>query len=90
MVIIVNMVIPDYDVPMPQALPPTDQRIRDAIRQALNTEPRITQAALAERLGISQPAVAALINGTRGQVPQSLINMLDALGLELTVQRKET
>lgn len=88
MFIIVNMVIPAYDAPMPTPLSPTDQRIRDSIREAMAQEPRTTQAALADRLNISQPAVAALLNGTRGQIPQSLLNLLDALNLELTVQRK--
>ncbi|MFC4637019.1 helix-turn-helix domain-containing protein [Deinococcus hohokamensis] len=73
---------------MPKDLTPTDQRIRDAVKDAMKQEPRVTQAALAERLGTSQPAVAALVNGSRGQIPQSLINLLDALGLEIVVQRK--
>lgn len=74
---------------MAKDLSPTDQRIRDAVREAMKGEPRITQAALAQRLGTSQPAIAALVNGSRGQVPQSLINLLDALDLELHVRPKE-
>lgn len=88
MLIIVNMLILRYDVYMP-TLSPTDQRIRDAIRDAMTSrDPRITQAQLAERLGISQPAVAALITGQRGGIPQSLLNLLEELGLELAAQRK--
>ncbi|MBB5234513.1 helix-turn-helix domain-containing protein [Deinococcus budaensis] len=75
---------------MPAALSPTDQRIRDALRAAMDgSSPRVTQQALADRLGVSQPAVAAMLAGRRGQVPQSLIDMLEALGLEIVVQPKQ-
>lgn len=48
----------------------------------------ITQQALADTLGIKQPSVAAIVSGDRGKIPQSLIAVLDALGLELTVRSK--
>ena len=52
------------------------------------SEQGLTQQALAERLGIKQPSVAAVISGARGTIPQSLIDVLDALNLELYVREK--
>ncbi|AWN24677.1 XRE family transcriptional regulator [Deinococcus irradiatisoli] len=55
----------------------------------MNAEsPRLTQADLALKLGIKQPSVAELLGGRRGRIPQSLIDLLDALDLELVVQPK--
>ncbi len=51
-------------------------------------EKGLTQAALAERLGIKQPSVADILTGRRGRQPESLLNLLDAAGLELTIQPK--
>lgn len=45
----------------------------------------MTHAQLASRLGIKQPSVTQLLNGTYGNIPQSLLKALDALGLELMV-----
>ena len=45
----------------------------------------MTHAQLASRLGIKQPSVTQLLNGTYGKIPQSLLKALDALGLEITV-----
>ncbi|WP_345465482.1 helix-turn-helix domain-containing protein [Deinococcus carri] len=76
---------------MSPLLSPTDLRIREAIRAAMEAEsPRLTQQALADRLSISQPAVAALLAGRRGQIPQSLVDLLDALGLEITLQPRSS
>jgi len=51
-------------------------------------DPRLTQQELAQRLGIKQPSVADLLSGRRGQVPQSLIDLLDALDLEIVIRPK--
>lgn len=51
-------------------------------------EEGVTQAALAERLGVKQPSVADILSGRRGRQPESLLNLLGALGLELTVTLK--
>ena len=51
-------------------------------------EKGLTQAALAKRLGIKQPSVADILSGRRGRQPESLLNLLDAAGLELTIQPK--
>ncbi|WP_345468165.1 helix-turn-helix transcriptional regulator [Deinococcus carri] len=84
------MFMASYDAGMSDGLSPVDRRIREAMRHAMETHsPRLTQSSLAERLGISQPAVAALLSGRRGQIPQSLVDLLDALNLELVVQEKE-
>jgi transcriptional regulator with XRE-family HTH domain len=65
-----------------------DRVIREAVKRAMR-ERGITQVELAKRLGIKQPSVADLISGRRGKQPQSLLDMLDALSLELTVKEKE-
>jgi len=76
---------------MPDDLSPTDTRIRETVRAAIERRnPRLTQLELAQKIGVRQPNVAALINGERGKVPQSLIDLLDALDLELVALPKGT
>ncbi len=65
----------------------TDKAIRDTLKRTMR-EQGLTQAALAERLGIKQPSVADILTGRRGRQPESLLNLLDAVGLELTIQPK--
>lgn len=65
----------------------TDARIREAIRQAMS-EQGVTQQAIANRLGVKQPSVSAVVSGSRGIIPQSLVNILDVLSLELVVRPK--
>ncbi|SMB89244.1 XRE family transcriptional regulator [Deinococcus hopiensis] len=68
-------------------LTPTDHEIRAAIRKAIQAQ-KVTQNELAQRLGVKQPSVADLLSGRRGRVPQSLVDLLEVLGLELMVQPK--
>ena len=63
----------------------TDARIRKAIEQTMNQK-GVSQADLARELGVTPQAVYPLLKGTRGKQPQSLLNVLEVLGLELTVQ----
>ena len=65
----------------------TDARIREAIRQAMS-EQGMTQQAVADRLGVKQPSVGAVVSGRRGVIPKSLIDILDVLSLELYVRPK--
>ena len=65
----------------------TDRKIREAIKKRMS-EKGITQRELGERLGITQGAVSQIISMERGKVPQSLIDVLEALDLELTVTDK--
>lgn len=65
----------------------SDKAIRDTVKRVMHKE-GLTQAALAERLGVKQPSVADILSGRRGRQPESLLNLLDALGLELTVTPK--
>jgi predicted XRE-type DNA-binding protein len=65
----------------------TNQRIKSAMRQKMAKD-GISQSELAQRLGIKQPSVAALLSPNKAKVPESLLNGLDALGLELVVQPK--
>ncbi|WP_019587573.1 helix-turn-helix domain-containing protein [Deinococcus apachensis] len=64
-------------------------RIRVQIREEMNRQ-GVTQAELARRLGIKPPSLAQVLSGKRGTMPDSLMDVLDALGLELVaVPRKE-
>ncbi|WP_245808585.1 helix-turn-helix domain-containing protein [Deinococcus hopiensis] len=62
---------------------PTDEQIRTALRAAMAAR-NVTQAELARRLEVKQPSVAAILSGKRGSIPQSLLDVLEALDLELT------
>jgi len=61
----------------------TDAQLEQAIRQAMSVQ-GLTHAALAQRLGVKPPSVTKLITGKTGIIPQSLIDLLEALHLELT------
>lgn len=67
----------------------TNARIKDAMRQRM-AEQGISQGELARRLGIKQPSVAGVLSHGRARVPQSLIDVLEALDLELTVVPKHS
>lgn len=66
-----------------------DQQIRIKIREVLAAR-NLTQTELAQRLGVKQPSVAAVIGGKRGTIPQSLLDVLDALDLELIARSKQS
>ena len=51
-------------------------------------EQGVTQAELAERLGVKQPSVAQVLSPNAAKIPQSLIDVLNELGLELVVKPK--
>lgn len=59
-----------------------NERIRLRVRDEM-TRQGITQAELARRLGVKQPSIAQIMSGKRGTIPQSLMDMLEALGLTL-------
>jgi transcriptional regulator with XRE-family HTH domain len=61
----------------------TDKRIRDAIRKRIDNE-----AELARQMGVTRSHINQLLNGSRGKIPQSLIDLLDAVGLRLEVVPK--
>lgn len=63
-------------------------RIKEAMRRRM-AEQGVSQVELARRLGIKQPSVAGILSQGRAKVPQSLIDALDALDLELVVRPKE-
>ena len=66
----------------------TDRQIRLAIKHRI-VDLGITQQEVADRLGVRKQAVSATILGKRGLLPKSLLELLDALGLELVaVPRK--
>jgi len=68
-------------------LNPTEQRLKQTLDD-VRGEQKLTHAALAERLGVKPPAVTALLTRKSGMIPQSLINLLDALDLEVVFQPK--
>lgn len=59
-----------------------DKRIREQIREEMARQ-KISQAALARQLGIQPPSLAQILSGKRGIVPESLLNVLAALGIAL-------
>lgn len=68
-------------------LNPTEQRIKASLETARQAQ-GLTHAALAAKLEIKPPSVTVILTRQSGKIPQSLIDVLDALGLELTVQPK--
>lgn len=76
-------------------LTPTDRRIREAISKKM-VEQSLSQAKLAARIrertgrNVQQPNVYALISGDRGLIPQMLLDVMDALDLQLTVVSAES
>ncbi|PTA67377.1 helix-turn-helix domain-containing protein [Deinococcus arcticus] len=60
----------------------TDELIRQRIRVRMQ-ERGLTQAELARQLGIKPPSLAQILSGRRGRVPESLLNVLQALDLQL-------
>ncbi len=59
-----------------------NERIRIRIREAMNMQ-GVTQAELARRLGVKPPSLAQILSGKRGTMPESLMDVLHALGLTL-------
>lgn len=63
--------------------------IREEVRVAMLRQ-GVTQAALAERLGLSRQHVSAMLHGRRSNLPEAWEKLLDELGLELIVRRRGT
>ena len=64
-------------------------QIKRAIRQALSSRGE-KQKDLAARVGMSSPHLNTVITAERGlDVPPKLVEILDALGLELVIREKE-
>lgn len=59
-----------------------NQRIRARIRAEMARQ-GVSQAELARRLGIKPPSLSQVLSGKYGQMPQSLMDVLEALGLTL-------
>lgn len=64
-----------------------NERIRQSIRQEMDRQ-NVTQAELARKLDVKPPSLSQVLSGKRGLMPESLMDVLDALGLELVAQRK--
>lgn len=70
-------------------LNPTERRLREQIEKA-RQERGLTHAGLAEKLRVKPPSVTVIVTRQSGKIPQSLLDVLDALDLELTAQPKGT
>lgn len=66
-----------------------DTQLRQQMREEMRRQ-GLTQAELARRLGVQPPTVAQVVNGRRGHIPRSLVQILDELGLTLTAIPKAT
>ena len=66
-----------------------NQQIRGAAWSAFRKQ-GLTQKSLAERVGMTQPAVGRILNGERKGDPDSWQRILDELGLELVAVPKGT
>ena len=66
----------------------TDKRLRETVTQTMRDR-GITQTQLADSMGVTQGHVSQLVTGERGKIPESLIALLDELGLELTVVERD-
>jgi plasmid maintenance system antidote protein VapI len=64
-----------------------DKKIRQAIEDHMN-KVGLNNAELARRMKVSPQAVGQIINGQRGRIPDSLNDLLKAIGLELVVKAK--
>lgn len=58
------------------------ESIRQTVRKRMR-EQDLTQEALGERCGMSQPNIARALTGRSGSIPDTWQRILDALGLEL-------
>ncbi|GGO28466.1 helix-turn-helix domain-containing protein [Deinococcus humi] len=65
-----------------------NERIRARVRAEM-VQQNLTQIELARRLGISPPALSQIMSGRRGTMPESLMNVLEALGLTLEAVPKK-
>jgi ribosome-binding protein aMBF1 (putative translation factor) len=64
-----------------------DKKIRQAIEARMN-KVGLSNAELARKMKVSPQAVGQIINGQRGRIPDSLNDLLKAIGLELVVKAK--
>lgn len=72
----------------PQCTTGMNKEVRQAVKNRIG-ELGLTQAELARRADMERSNLHRLLSGKSGQVPDSWQRVLDALGLELTVQAKK-
>jgi len=65
-----------------------NEQVRAAARTALKNK-RLTQAEVAEEIGLKQSDVARLLTGRVGRIPENWQKLLDELGLELIAVPKD-
>ncbi|SEI65814.1 hypothetical protein SAMN04488058_101261 [Deinococcus reticulitermitis] len=70
-----------------EPLSPTEQYIRSSLETARLSK-GLTHAALAQQLGVKPPSVTAVLTRKRGLIPQSLLDVVEALDLELVLRPK--
>lgn len=65
-----------------------NEQVREAVRSTLKAR-KLTQAEVAEQIGLKQPDIARLLSGRAGKVPENWQRLLDSLGLELIAVPKQ-
>ena len=66
----------------------TNERLRNAIKSALAARDETT-AEFAREAGLERAYLDRLVSGAEGGVPERLLEVLEALDLELTARSKE-
>ena len=84
----ITAILSAMDRPVP-VLTETDEVIRQRIRAKMQ-EHSLNDTSLAQRISESRSRsqVHQVVKGQRGLIPKSLLEVLDALGLELSVKAK--
>ena len=65
-----------------------NRTVRTQVKEAIRKR-GLTQSEMAERLGVERQYISLMLTGKRGGVPDKWQELLDELGLELTLQPKE-
>lgn len=66
-----------------------NDQIRQAMRDAIENNPDISQEKLANDLETNQPNISRLLAGRSGQIPKFTRRVLEALGLHLIAVPEE-
>lgn len=69
-----------------------DQTTESRLRAQMEQERKrlgLTHAEIAKRLGITPPAVTRVLTRKGAVIPQSLIDVLGVLGLQVTLEKME-
>jgi hypothetical protein len=82
-----NEIAPEYRAGLEQKRLQLETTITNEMRAAMNRH-GLSNAQAGAKLGQSAQAFHQVVSRKRGTIPQSLIDALDVLGLELAVREK--